>query len=1080
MADTALDFLLENMVQLINCNNELILKVYEDKLIRKDQIEWLYSELQCVRAFLYDTEEIRSEIQKVNDLVTRIRDVTCEVEDIIDSIIANAVMQNERSCMSEKHEDVTCLSIDQWSNDTKPLASVEVRVREYQLSKNKDVTWLRKFVHAFSRKKRNFMEGINSFMGQISCLACVSAKQMKNTTGELDSTKMKTVDAEETDGSDIVSPKKMMNVTGEHDSEKMKTVDAEETDGSDIVSPKKMMNVTAEHDSETMKTADAEETNGSDIVSPKKMMNVTGEHDSEKMKSVLEEADDSEKITDLMEEIKLKAAEKTQHDLESVVEEIKSIKIEVLQIYDKKMYGIDVPQIRKSSHGASSSRASNPIVKGEIIVGFGDDVTMIIELLTEEHEKQLKIIPIVGMPGLGKTTLAKKVYNDPFIEYHFYIRAWTYVSQVYQKRDLLLSILSSARIELTGNINLMNDEKLGEELYKRLKGNKYLIVIDDIWNIGAWDNLKIYFPNDNNGSRIMFTSRIVDVAVSLNAKPHYLRFLTEDESWELLEQKVFQKESCPAELLEMGKIIATKCQGLPLAIVVVSGLLAKKEKTQYWWRQVAEGLSSYIATDPKEYMNTLELSYNHLPHHLKPCFLYFGAFPEDYEIPVWQLMWLWVAEGFIQQHDEKSLEEVAEDYLMDLIDRSLVIASKRKSNGKIKVCRVHDLLRDLCLRKAQELIFLQQVLQYEQTSSSSSNPFAYKQRRMCIQDNIVDYTSLKGFEHHIRSFLSFSHSVYNLPVKHVSFVCQAFKLLRVINLLSIIYISFPKEIEKLVHLRYLALHVDHEHFQLSMSNLWNLETIMIAGPRGSLVLCDVTRMVKLRHVYTRRFIEIPDVPGDGSSFVLDNLQTIGKLDLSGGMCGLELFPNLKKLKCQDYGFPTLNFLIHLETLNLCHLDLHFPTTSQLHRRNPHMYAFPPNLKSLTLSYFRLPWEKMSFLGRLPNLEVLKLSYKAFEGPTWDTNDGEFRKLRFLKFQGVFIKRWNTCNDHFVNLQTLVLNDCQWLEEIPSSLGDIPTLEMIQVRWCKRSAEDSARQIQEEQKMMGNDGLKILIYSLNRD
>ncbi|XP_059650668.1 putative late blight resistance protein homolog R1B-17 [Cornus florida] len=587
---------------------------------------------------------------------------------------------------------------------------------------------------------------------------------------------------------------------------------------------------------------------------------------------------------------------------------------------------------------------------------------------------------------------------------------------------------------------------LGEELYKRLKGNKYLIVIDDIWNILAWDNLKIYFPNDNNGSRIMFTSRIVDVAVSLNAKPHNLRFLTEDESWELLEQKAFQKESCPAELLEVGKIIATKCQGLPLAIVVISRLLAKKEKTQYWWRQVAECVSSYIVSDPKEYMNTLALSYNHLPHHLKPCFLDFGAFPEDYEIPVWHLMWLWVAEGFIQQHDEKSLEEVAKDYLMDLIDRSLVIASKRKSN----------------------------VLRYEQTSSSSSsNPFAYKQRRMCIYDNIVDYTSLKGFELHIRSFLSFSHSVYNLPVKDVSFVCQAFKRLRVLNLLSTKYISFSKEIEKLVHLRYLALHVDHEHFQLSMSNLWNLETIMIDGPKGSLVLYDIKRMVKLRHVYTRRLIEILDVPPDGSSFVLDNLQTTAKLDLSEGNTRLGLFPNRKKLKCHDRGFPTLHFLIHLETLTLFNDVLRW-------NLDLHMSVFPPNLKSLTLSNFGLPWEKMSVLGRLPNLEVLKLSDKAFEGPTWDTNDGEFRKLRFLKFQGLFIKRWNTCNDHFVNLQTLVLNDCQWLEEIPSSLGDIPTLEMIQVRWCNHSAEDSARQIQEEQKMMGNDGLKILIYPLNRD
>ncbi|KAL7163388.1 hypothetical protein ACSBR2_039481 [Camellia fascicularis] len=219
----------------------------------------------------------------------------------------------------------------------------------------------------------------------------------------------------------------------------------------------------------------------------------------------------------------------------------------------------------------------------------------------------------------------------------------------------------------------MSNEKLGEKLYKQLKGKRYFIVIDDLWDIGAWVDLKIYFPNDNNGSRVMFTSRLKELAMhaSPDCHPHCLHFLTKEESWKLFQWKLFQNESCPPKLTEIGKQIMKKCIGLPLAIVVIAGLLAKNKKTQESWKQVAHSVSSYIVSDPNQYLDTLALSYNHLPCHLKPCFLYLGSFPEDQEISVQNLIWLWVAEGFIQRIGQRSLEEVAKDYLMDLIQRSL-------------------------------------------------------------------------------------------------------------------------------------------------------------------------------------------------------------------------------------------------------------------------------------------------------------------------------------------------------------------------------------------------------------------------
>uniref|UniRef100_A0A5B6ZLC6 NB-ARC domain-containing protein n=1 Tax=Davidia involucrata TaxID=16924 RepID=A0A5B6ZLC6_DAVIN len=797
-------------------------------------------------------------------------------------------------------------------------------------------------------------------------------------------------------------------------------------------------------------------------------------------------------------------------DVDDVMEEIKSIKTQVIEIYEKKMYDFGVLQIGKPSrsHGASSSRVNTTaIVKQENVVGLDDDTRKIMELLTGEHEKQLKVIPIIGMAGLGKTTLARKVYDDPFIEYHFYIRAWITVSQVYQMKDLLLSILSRAQIQIKGE---MDDEMLGEKLYRGLKGRKYLIVMDDIWNIGAWEDLKRYFPNDNNGSRIMFTSRLVNV-VPLHAEPHYMRFLNEDESWYLMRQKAFCKESCPPELVEIGKRIAKKCEGLPLAILVVAGLLAKKGKTQEWWEQVADSVSSHIVSNHEQYMDTRALSYNHLPHHLKQCFLYFGAFPEDYEIPVSKLICLWIAEGFIQRNEQKSLEEIADCYLMDLIDRSLVQVSKRKFNGGIKTCRIHDLMRDLCLRKANEENFLQQISgQFKRASCPSRpsiihyyyslfvnedrfgssgffpiyiptlNPITEKPRRVCMHSHF-SATSLLHVQC-LRSFLYFGSFNYASNFKWcVSSLFKDHKLLRVVNLSSIGIPFFPNELYQLVHLRYLALYVDPYKFttflpsstlQLPpMSILWNLETLIVEGFNGCIQLPDdIWKMTKLRHLRIERCIRFPK---GGFPCVLNNLQTMGKVILySDNEEVLVRIPNLIKLKLYfedaHHHFPKLDSLIHLETLNVFHRGLKM-------QRFPSPRKFPPNLKKLTLSGIRWPWTEMSILGRLPNLEVLKLLPKAFEGPSWDTGETEFLKLKFLKFQELDIEEWNASSSHFPNLQRLELNDCKNLKEIPSGLGDISTLEMIELWWPSASAANSARKIHEEQLDNGNEWLKILIH-----
>ncbi|KAL2552791.1 putative late blight resistance protein-like protein R1A-6 [Forsythia ovata] len=391
--------------------------------------------------------------------------------------------------------------------------------------------------------------------------------------------------------------------------------------------------------------------------------------------------------------------------LPQVLEKIKLIRMALEKIRKNQYTGIQ--KVAEYPNGQVSLQAEKPPILDDMVVGFEDHIMEITEKLVRGPE-YLQIISIFGMPGVGKTSLARKLYNDPSVTYRFHKRAWCVVSHAHRMRDMLIDILRSISNLHRDEILKIEDAKLDEYLvgnvYKGLKGRRYLIIMDDIWDINAWDDLEMYFPDDRNGSRILFTTRHRQVGLKASGRSviHELTLLSENQCWDILQRKVFHNEHCPPQLVDVGKQIAIKCDGLPLAVVVIAAVLAKMEKKISLWQNVAGSLSSHISRDPNMCMNILELSYKNLPIHLKPCFLYFGVFQEDKEIPVQKLIELWVAEGFIKREEEKSSEDVAYKYLMDLIDRSLVLVTKRRYDGGVKACAVHDLLRDLCLRIGEE------------------------------------------------------------------------------------------------------------------------------------------------------------------------------------------------------------------------------------------------------------------------------------------------------------------------------------------------------------------------------------------
>ncbi|KAK4381660.1 putative disease resistance protein [Sesamum angolense] len=383
-------------------------------------------------------------------------------------------------------------------------------------------------------------------------------------------------------------------------------------------------------------------------------------------------------------------------EINKIVEKIDSITEKLIMVEEER---VDVQEQQPIVSVSVGSTALTSIDKNTM-VGFDELLLQVVDELTRD-ESNLQILPIVGMGGIGKTTLAQNAFDHQHIVNRFDIRIWFTISQQYSVREILLKYFPKDEENKQGK----SLAELGVSLHKHLFGKRYLIIMDDVWSIKAWDDFKLFFPNDGNGSRILITNRLLDVARPLCFNNHYftMNFLDEDNSWNLLCEKTFAKKRCPyPELEEIGRNIARCCRGLPLAIVVIGGLLANSKKTREYWEFLVENITSFINFGDDDYcLKILSLSYNSLPIHLKPCFLYMRVFPEDDEIEVSKLIAFWIGEGFLKPIRGKTLKEAAKEYLKDLADRNLILIRKWTRTGKIKTCGVHDILRELCFRESE-------------------------------------------------------------------------------------------------------------------------------------------------------------------------------------------------------------------------------------------------------------------------------------------------------------------------------------------------------------------------------------------
>ncbi|KAK9088023.1 hypothetical protein Syun_030417 [Stephania yunnanensis] len=522
----------------------------------------------------------------------------------------------------------------------------------------------------------------------------------------------------------------------------------------------------------------------------------------------------------------------------------------------------------------------------------------------------------------------------------------------------------------------------------------------------------------------------------------------------------------PQDLKHCGKKMVKKCGGLPLAIVVLGGLLSTKRRLIHEWESVLRNINWNLGKEERLH-NIIDLSYDDLPYHLKSCILYTSLFPEDFRIKRRRLIDLWIGEGYIRQEGEETLHEAAENALMELISRGMVQAVEMSSLGRVKSCRLHDVLRDFSIVKATEACFGETM--YPRLGvhiSSERDDIAVSIGRILEQ--------LATYNKHARSIL-FTFYVESFITQMPTF--NEVKLLRVLDLEGLKgSCELPKEIGNLIHLRYLGM----RHIRVTgpipctIGNLQKLQTLDLSEGNASMpdVLwkmeelrilrlpfgCSTSqlRMDNLRNLHTLKGVEV-------GSWMKKNSSTFTNVE--------KLFVRARSREEVSEVIAFVDGLASLQCLSIwCSLDEEkkiFSTVplqfggincQQLVKLKfygpfragalPNPCEFPPNLTILLLQLILLAEDPMPTLEKLPNLTHLYLS-DLYYGTSMVCKAQGFPRLQKLQLSKVpYLEEWIVEEGAAPHLHHLTIHNCRKLMEVPEAFRFVPIIDKV---WTSISA-----------------------------
>ncbi|KAL7234015.1 hypothetical protein ACSBR1_017587 [Camellia fascicularis] len=706
------------------------------------------------------------------------------------------------------------------------------------------------------------------------------------------------------------------------------------------------------------------------------------------------------------------------------------------------------------------SRNTTSYVVESDVVGREDDKNKIVDqLLSREFDREgdISVVPVIGMGGLGKTTLAQVVFNDDRVKNHFEFRMWVYVSLNFDYKKILKEMIEY-QTEMNYDTNSLSDNQLESRLLELLAKKCFLLVLDDVW-IQSYDDrekLQKILKQGEKGSRVLITGRNTRVSeVTIGTQPPYLLdCLPEDQCWSLFEKIAFDRQNVLADdvrknLEDIGREIVHKCNGLPLAVKAMGGLLRGNNDVNKWqniskheiWKAEEESTN----TGKPIVLPVLKLSYDHLPSNLKHCFAYCYIFPKGYLFDKNELVKLWKAESFIHPRGEKTIDEIGNDYFDELLMRSFF---QLLDIDDMLRYRMHDLIHDLA------------------QSISSPHCYQVKDNELCHISERSRHVSLlcKDVEKHASEIVEKSKKLRTLlfPSEHHKVFGQALdklfrnlKYIRVLDLSSSTLGELPNSVKELKLLHYLDLSkTEITALPNSICSLYNLQTLKLLGCFSLFQLPKhLSNLVNLEHLelddmfwfksstlpprmgcLTRlqnlHAFQIKHNPGYGIDELKDMKCLKGTLHISK----LENATNAAEAKLKDK--EKLEKVV-FEWSNSDGDQQHEATDeSVLEDLQPHT-----NLKVLQLLCYkgtRFPsWIRDGLLQKLVNLSFNHCSNIKV------LSLGKLEHLKELHIKGMLdLEEWPEAD--YISLHTLKISNCPKLICLPSLF---PDMEVLKIKKC---------------------------------